>query len=326
MENLKISIIIPIYNVAPYIKRCIDSLRNQTYENVEMILIDDGSTDSSVEICDELAESDSRIICIHKNNGGVSSARNEGLAHATGDLIAFVDPDDWVDRQMYSILVNDIVDYNADAAFCFHYEAFEDGKNASWAVSKESRLVNHEEAMYKAMAWPHQGGGYFTSIWNKVFRRDVIFGDNGDFVHFDLSLKIGEDETWLIQVLCNCRNVVLDHHTLYYWFQRTKSATHSYGLTQNRFDEIQAKLNVKNILLKNNVNRVLLDLACTNIFDTVYNLHEKCFAIDHEYRAYFYTCMRENWIGWARTHRVSILGHGRKIVNLMRMHLGYKGV
>lgn len=319
MEKLKISVIIPVYNVAPYIKRCVESLLNQTYSNLEIILIDDGSTDDSGKICDTLRENDSRILCFHKKNGGVSSARNLGLEHASGDLIGFVDPDDWVDKKMYNILANQIVDNKADAAFCFHYEAFEDGKVEDWSVSQETILANREEAMYKAMAWPHQGGGYFTAIWNKLFLRNVIFDNDGDFIHFDSSLIIGEDETWLIQVLCNCKNVVLDHHTLYYWFQRSISATHLYGLTKNRLDEIQAKVNVKNILLQQEVNEKLLYLAETNIFDTVYNLHEKCYKTDQKYRKWFYSLLFNNWRGWNKTHHVSMLGNSRKIINLLLM-------
>lgn len=326
MEQLKISIIIPVYNVEPYIKRCIDSIQNQSYRNIEIILINDGSKDRSGLICDELAKKDSKIRVYHKENGGVSSARNLGLKYATGDLIGFVDPDDWIEHNMYEILARDILENNAQAAFCFHYEAFDDGRLVSWSVSDKTLVVDKEEAMYKAMAWPHQGGGYFTSIWNKLFCREVIYEDKEKAILFDTDLKIGEDETWLIRVLCNCKKIVLDHHSLYYWFQRAGSATYVDGLTQNRLDEIKAKVTVLSIIQSHNLSKRLVDLASTNIFDTVYNLHVKCYLKDREFRRYFYKLLMNNWAGWNRTHRVSILGNFRKIISLILMQFGIKPV
>ncbi|HJA50079.1 MAG TPA: glycosyltransferase, partial [Candidatus Fusicatenibacter intestinipullorum] len=99
IEKVKISVIIPVYNVEKYLKRCLDSVINQTYKNLEIILIDDGSTDNSGKICDEYAQKDERIIVIHKENGGVSSARNKGLDICIGDYISFIDSDDWINLE-----------------------------------------------------------------------------------------------------------------------------------------------------------------------------------------------------------------------------------
>ena len=105
MENeTKISIIVPVFNIAPYIAKCIKSLSRQTFQEMEIILVDDGSTDESGKICDEFSQKDSRIIVIHKENGGLSSARNAGLSIASGKYIGFVDGDDWVAREMYQEL------------------------------------------------------------------------------------------------------------------------------------------------------------------------------------------------------------------------------
>ena len=104
MQNPLVSVIIPVYDVEPYLRRCLDSVVNQTYKNLEIILVDDGSTDSSPEICDEYAGADSRIIVIHKENGGQAEARNKGIEAATGEYITFVDADDYIS----SSYVNDL--------------------------------------------------------------------------------------------------------------------------------------------------------------------------------------------------------------------------
>lgn len=109
-----ISIIVPVYNVKPYLSRCLTSLVNQTHKAIEIILIDDGATDGSGELCDRWAEKDARIVVIHSPNGGVSHARNLGLRRASGDYIGFVDSDDWVDEDMYEAMLNHVLKMHSD--------------------------------------------------------------------------------------------------------------------------------------------------------------------------------------------------------------------
>ena len=101
----KISVIVPVYNVEQYLERCVDSIINQTYTNLEIILVNDGSTDNSGKLCDELAKKDERIRVIHKENGGLSDARNRGIEEAESDLVGFIDSDDYIDNDMYEILL-----------------------------------------------------------------------------------------------------------------------------------------------------------------------------------------------------------------------------
>ena len=117
-QHQLISIIVPIYNVEDYLKRCIDSILGQTYKNLEVILVDDGSPDKCGKICEEYKLIDSRIKVIHKKNGGLSSARNNGLDIATGDFIGFVDSDDYIERNMYESLIEALNNNNADIATC----------------------------------------------------------------------------------------------------------------------------------------------------------------------------------------------------------------
>ena len=116
--NKKISVIIPVYNTSKLLRRCLDSVINQTYKNLEIILINDGSTDDSLSICKEYSQNDSRIILIDKENEGGGKARNAGLDRATGDYIAFVDSDDYIDPDMYSVLMNNLKTSEADISTC----------------------------------------------------------------------------------------------------------------------------------------------------------------------------------------------------------------
>ena len=108
----KISVIVPVYNVEQYLERCVDSIINQTYTNLEIILVNDGSTDNSGKLCDELAKKDERIRVIHKENGGLSDARNRGIDEAESDLVGFIDSDDYIDSDMYEVLLKNLICYS----------------------------------------------------------------------------------------------------------------------------------------------------------------------------------------------------------------------
>ena len=118
MESSKISVIVPVYKVEPYLRKCLDSIANQTYKNLEIILVDDGSPDNCGAICDEYAAKDERITVIHQKNGGLSAARNAGLDIATGELIGFIDSDDWMELDTYEYLLTNMLKENADIACC----------------------------------------------------------------------------------------------------------------------------------------------------------------------------------------------------------------
>ena len=117
-EKGLLSVIVPVYKVEPYLRRCIDSIRTQTYQNLQIILVDDGSPDNCGSICDEYTELDSRIIAVHQKNEGLSGARNNGMLFAKGEYVSFVDSDDWLHPKMYEVLVNMIETYQLDIARC----------------------------------------------------------------------------------------------------------------------------------------------------------------------------------------------------------------
>ena len=161
-----LSIIVPVYNVKSYLKKCVESIINQTYTNLQIILVDDGSTDGSQTICDELAKKDSRIVVFHKENGGLSTARNTGLDHAAGEYIAFVDSDDWLEPNMYQDLITQIEEHNADMAVSSFYECKENEKNAI-GDSKNVKVLNTEEI------FSNKNQLRFL-VWNKIFRNAFV--------------------------------------------------------------------------------------------------------------------------------------------------------
>lgn len=145
-EKKLISVMVPVYNVAPYITNCLESLIHQTYTNLEIILVDDGSTDNSLEICQEYAKKDKRIKVIHKENGGLSTARNAGLDVATGDYYSFVDSDDYISTRFYEIMLNVALEHSADIVECdYNKIPFEDvtpENRDSFLDIKENRQVS----------------------------------------------------------------------------------------------------------------------------------------------------------------------------------------
>ena len=316
-----LSVIVPVYNVEQYLERCVKSLIQQSYDNIEIILINDGSKDGSGELCDSLAKKYPGIKVIHKENGGVSSARNAGLNSAMGEYIAFVDPDDWVDIRMYETLISDIEDNHADAAFCYHKEAY-DTHESSWKVCDKLRCVNQAEAMFACLAWPQKGGGYFSAIWNKVFRREVIFAKNSGTILFPKDYLISEDEVWLVQALSRCKKVVLDPNDFYSWYQRPGSALSNTGLNKHRMDEIRGKEFTQKYIKQNTEYKGLWDLVDANLFETAFILHKKYYPDETKMQCeYILHLMKESWKGWGNYHKVSLLGRAKKriILTLIRI-------
>lgn len=168
----KLSVIIPVYNVEKYLSRCLESVVSQTYKNLQIILVDDGSRDSSGQMCDEWAKRDSRIFVIHKENGGLSSARNAGLAVADGEFVAFLDSDDWLEALTYEYLIKQIIMYNLDFAACAtvlkdevrHEPRLYDDKFVDKVFSgEEARQLYFSDAMHNGLL--------SCVVWNKVYRK-----------------------------------------------------------------------------------------------------------------------------------------------------------
>ena len=167
-----ISVIVPIFRVEKYLEKCVSSIISQTYSNLEIILVDDGSDDNCPTICDNFQAKDSRIKVIHKTNGGLSQARNYGLRIATGDFIGFVDGDDWIEPCMYEALLSALLDTGADIAACNYHKESTDSKDIQRiATSSERHLYSSEEAMRMILSLT---GFIRTLVWNKLYRRSLL--------------------------------------------------------------------------------------------------------------------------------------------------------
>lgn len=228
MENIKISVIVPIHKTEKYIHQCVDSIINQTYRNLEVILIDDGSPDGCGKICDKYALSDKRIMVIHKKNGGLVSARKAGVAKATGDYITFVDSDDWIDEGAYCHAVNIITSTNVDV-FIF-------GLNR---VSANSRRYEHEniaegfytrDEIYKEIIKFSDYNCFYKKVfstvcWNKIFKADII---KTNVVNVDNSIKIGEDTALIYPSLLDADSYYITHSAYYNYRKNNNSMMNSF--------------------------------------------------------------------------------------------------
>lgn len=193
-----ISVIIPVYNAQKYLRECVNSVRCQTCSDLQILLINDGSTDSSGMICDALAAEDSRIQVIHQPNRGVSAARNAGLKAAVGDLISFIDADDTLDADMYEYLVRLMEEHDADIAHCAYRHI----------VGDEVRLIHDTKLIYpqtreEALQCLVGSRLFVGSLWNKLYRHDVLDG-----LLFDENIKINEDILYNYYAFKNARKTV----------------------------------------------------------------------------------------------------------------------
>lgn len=227
-----ISIIVPIYNAESTLEKCINSLISQTYKNIEIILVDDGSPDSSSKICKNFSMKDNRIKVYHKENGGVSSARNYGLIHANGEYISFVDPDDWVESNMIEMMMKAILNDNADVCICGYERAFK-----SIREHVERHTFPKEIVLDKALIFDRFLGsnGWGTAAWNKIFSKNSI---NGIMYQ---NLKIGEDAVFCFDSLYKANKVTVISDIYYHYIISKNSVTISKFNKDKLYDYIYSR-------------------------------------------------------------------------------------
>ena len=220
MKNKLVSIVLPIYNVEKYIKYCLETVINQTYKNIEIILVDDGSTDMSGTICDEYERKDSRIKVIHKENGGLSDARNAGLKIANGEYITFVDSDDCIAYNFIEILVTMMEKNNAEISICNYKSVEEDfslkEKNLEDNINKVHTFNNIE--CIKEMYFAKIKGLEFVA-WGKMYLKKLFL--NNEIIY--PKGKIHEDTYTTYKLIYNAKKIVFNEMKLYYYRQRNGS-------------------------------------------------------------------------------------------------------
>ena len=180
-----ISIIVPIYNVELYLEKCIESIINQTYKDIEVILINYGSTDKSGIICDKYAKIDDRIIVLHKENGGVSSARNKGLDIAKGDYIAFVDPDDYIEPNMYEEMFGIIKTFGVDIVSCNYQQIDENNKNSIFFKLDKDEIFKDKNKLIEVI---FKYRNFDMIIFNKLYKSNIFRN-----IRFPIGVNLGED-------------------------------------------------------------------------------------------------------------------------------------
>ena len=223
---MKISIIVPIFNTEKYLAKCLDSIINQTYSNIEIILVDDGSSDSSGIICDEYALKDSRIVVVHKENGGVSSARNTGLDIATGDYIMFVDSDDYVAPQFCEIPLLIAIEKNADIVSFGYYRIYFNGRRID-RKTNEPREISSSEGIYLLIS---KKDVVHNLLWNKLWKRQ-LFSD----VRFPIGV-LYEDNAVIYLLFHKANKILVSDCLLYNYLFRDTSITADWNKPKSIID------------------------------------------------------------------------------------------
>ena len=232
MDYGLISIIVPIYNVSKYLDKCVESILNQNYKNIELILVDDGSTDGSEKKCDDWAKKDSRVVVIHKENGGSADSRNLGMEAAKGDYIGFVDSDDWIAPEMYEKLIEVIQERNLDMSVCFFK-----------AVSDENYVFNNTEYPiteytgrdFANLIIAEKKPRISYAIWKCLYKREVIKD-----IKFYKGVHYNEDAVFLIESLWNAKKMAFIDAPMYY-YRVHESSISNIDISEKRIDDILFK-------------------------------------------------------------------------------------
>ena len=257
MKNEKISIIVPIYNTVNLLERCLNSIVSQTYENLEIICVDDGSTDGSEKIVDELCKADDRIIAIHQSNSGESNARNTGLRVSTGEYIAFCDCDDWIDKDMYQIMIHTIVEDDLDMVATSWIKEYPNKSERIYnngIVSRET--FGRDQLLYYIYKRDQYRG--FAYMWNKLYRRKVLMDTRGNIMLFDENLLLGGDVLYLARAALNVQRCKYIDLAFYHYNQRNGSGCHTRDM-RKLTDWIKAYVNVIDIFETNNISEDIVD-------------------------------------------------------------------
>jgi len=277
MEDKIISVILPIYNGEEFLNRCIDSIISQTYRNIELILINDGSTDNTKRICEEYARNDIRIKVINKENEGVSKARNIGIKQSKGKYITFIDADDWIDNNAYENAIKVMEEKNVDILkFSYMREYGRIKKYYNYIIDKNTVILKKD---YDNKIYPYMFSTYdMSSVCLTIFKREKIGN-----LEFDLNLKYGEDFLFITQAILRTESIYVLPNAYYHYFCNNNSATNK----RNIESHIRK---IKDIVLANNKlfgefkdNKKFLNLKNKRILKEC-NQVIKYVSLDNNYR------------------------------------------
>ncbi len=265
MANPTVSIIVPVYNVEKYIRRCLDSIVAQTFTDWECILIDDGTPDNSGKICDEYAARDSRFVVIHKANGGVSSARNAGLDVANGEWITFVDSDDWIEKETYQTVLKVAENNCADLV------------QFGILIEKDEKIIRQKN--YKEGFVENLSDFFEPSTWHKLFLRKIICANN---IRFPLGITLSEDRYFSFMCYFNASRIYNLSECFYHYRCYSESSTHKMS-EENIQDELNAITMMENAIYhsnkKSNFEKVLINQKIEAKNHALFLLEEPNFSL-----------------------------------------------
>lgn len=225
-----ISVIVPVYKVEKYLPQCVESIQNQTYRDLEIILVDDGSPDGCPQICDAYAKKDDRIKVIHQANKGLSGARNAGLNMATGEYIAFVDSDDFILPHMFEILHQEMMAAKAALGICSYVKVDANGKSQDNISPIKDEVLTGYEVLKKL---PQEKGWYYITVWNKLYKKELF--DNLRFPEGCMH----EDEMIIHKILLACKTVVTVAEKMY-CYRNTENSLMTAKASVRRLDGVEA--------------------------------------------------------------------------------------
>lgn len=256
MDEVLISVVVPVYNVEHYLKKCVDSICHQTYRNLEIILVDDGSTDCSGSLCDEFATSDSRISVIHKSNGGLSDARNAGMELASGEWWMFVDSDDYIAPDTAETLLLAAVENHCEIAVCNMMRIYEDGKQEPFYCPVTEPTIWAGDQRFETLRQP--------SVCNKLFRADL-------FKELRFPKRKFYEDTFVYHVLAHRANrIALTGLSGYYYLSRRESILGQSQFTDRYFDYVEAIHERAMFLFNHGVSRYGEE-ACLSLYAAIVN-------------------------------------------------------
>lgn len=310
MGKPKISIIVPIYNAEKYLHYSLESILTQTFTDFELLLVDDGSNDKSMEICDEYAQADSRVKVLHKENGGVSTARNVGLSNANGEWVYFVDSDDIVLSDALDTFAN-LIEANTDFVMAGFYISDESGtKIKQPKVQKRCKLspIQALKEMYKPSDFSYQG-----YLWCKLFKRSLIQQAN---LRFYDAISFNEDRLFILEYLCYTNNISYTTKPVYNYIQRSNSAMGALkrGYNKKFATDFEAMVLMYERISNFTKDSELIRLALKGICDSYKENHKmmlKFNKYDNEIHRHMFKCM-------LRTGAISIY-----LKSILRSFLGY---
>lgn len=260
MNNPLVSISVPVYNAEKYLRQCLDSLVNQTLKDIEIVIVDDGSTDRSASICREYAERDSRILFIFKENGGLASARQAALDAAHGCFFCACDADDWAEPTMYDTLYRKAMETNADIVMCDYWSEYPDGKQTEQKYQYE--LSERRDLLDDLL-----NGRFPKAVWNKLIRRDFL---KANHLTWEQGINMGEDFLLSMKMISAGATVANTGKTLYHYRRERGGTSYTNNITMASYNQslsiiCWAETHIDKNRYAKGLHHILVDVAYTGL-------------------------------------------------------------